>query len=86
MEADLEKLHALKNTMDGLQEEYQRTQGALDVALKTLKDEFNCDTLEEAEILSNNLQAVAEEHEKLFNTAYKTFMTEYGDKLNVERE
>jgi hypothetical protein len=81
MNQNLTDLTALKRRVDSLKSESDQAKGALDVAMKRLKDEFKCATIEEAEALLVIQEAEAKEAEQRFNTALTEFNKKWEGKL-----
>lgn len=59
----LEKAAKLKKHLQRIEQEQSRAQGALDHILQTLKSEFGCDSVEEAEALLKDKQQQAKKLE-----------------------
>jgi len=78
---ELKDLVQLKKKVEILKSDRDKAKGALDSALKQLKKEFDCDSLEDAEVLFKKLLRESEEAEKEFQRTYEKFMEKWGDKL-----
>jgi len=77
-----ERVLELVRKQDELQRELGRLQGRLEQHLQTLKDDFNCTTVDEAraflEELGDKVRSLNTKLEKLV----QAFDTNYGDKLD----
>jgi len=81
---NLDRYQKLKGKADELQREADRAEGALEQLMDKLKDEFDCETLEEAEKLSKKLEKEAKKAEEDFETAIDMFEEKWGDVLDRE--
>jgi len=83
---DLDTVMELKKNIKKLDREKERAEGRLEQLLKTLKEEFGCSNLEEAEELLEQTKDTTDKLEKKYNTRLETFMDKWGDKLNMGAE
>ena len=77
----LDRYQKMKRKADELRREADRAEGALEQLMEKLKEDFDCDTLEEAEQLSKRLEKEAKEAEEQFDVAVEEFEEEWGDEL-----
>lgn len=82
MAIDVKRYQHLKQEAEELQRQADRAHGALDGVMKQLKEEFDCDTLEEAEERQKELQKEAKKAEKTFNEALEDFEDKWGSVLD----
>ena len=78
---DLDEFNRLKSKAENLKVQAERAQGALEQNMKQLQEEFECESVEEARVL---LEELAEEKEKIeasYEKALDTFKVTWGDKL-----
>jgi len=81
MTVDLRRYEQLKQKVDQYQREADRAAGALAQLLERLKEEFGCDSIEEAEKLARKLKKERDKTEKEFAEALEEFETEWGGEL-----
>jgi len=74
-------LEALKRKTERMRQEHDRAQGRLDEAQKRLKQEFQVDSIEEAEQLLKKMTKKEESAREAFEEAMTAFNKEWGDKL-----
>ena len=77
----LDKLSKLKKQAESAQREADKAQGALEQILSQLKEDFDCETLEDAETLLDKLGEKERTKAEAFDTALAEFEEKYGDKL-----
>lgn len=77
----VDEYQKLKAKADKLKVDISKAEGAYENVMQQIKDEFDCDTLEEAENLLEKLQAQAEEDEQSYNEAVKNFNDKWSEKL-----
>lgn len=78
-----DQLLALKQKIDRMRTARDKAQGSLDSLLKTLKSEFDCDSLKEGRELLATIEEDAKIAEEAFQTALKDFNEEWGEKLST---
>lgn len=76
------QFRALKRKADEYAKEVSRMEGALDQMLSRLKDEFDCDSLEEAEAKRDKMIRARDKHEKKLDRMLKEFEQEWGHVLS----
>jgi len=79
--ADLKRYNELKEKVEDTQKKADRAQGNLDQIMKQLKNDFDCDDLEEAKAILDKLEKELEETESEFDEAISEFEEKWGDKL-----
>ena len=82
--SDATEFNKLKKKVDAAQEGLAKAQGALDNIMKRLKDEFKCDTVEEAKKLLKKLQTDERKARDEFEDAADEFDKKWG--LYVESQ
>ena len=78
---DVKRYTELKNTVDRLQRDHDRAEGVLSGLMSRLKQEHDCDTLEEAKAKLKQLERKAQEAEQRADEALAEFEESYGDQL-----
>ena len=78
---DLTDLTRLHDAVDRLQSESDKATGAYEHAMKRLKAEFNCKSIEEAERMLKRFQKEAEEADAAFDHAMSQFKKKWGEVL-----
>lgn len=81
MTIDLEEYSALKRKAEKLRSQADRAQGALEHHMKRLRDEFDCNSIEEAEEALEELKKEEEKIAEKYGKALEKFKKEWGDKL-----
>ncbi len=81
MTISLAEYDKLKKAAEESKAEADRAQGALQQLLKKLKEEYDCNTLEEALLLLNQLKKKETATEADFDTALQAFKNEWGSKI-----
>ena len=79
--SELEKLARLKKKAATLQREADKAQGRLESLQAQLKEDFDCDTVKEAETLLEELEAEEKAAGKAFKKALAKFEKEWGEVL-----
>lgn len=83
---DINTVIELQKNVKKLDREKERAEGRLEQLLKTLKEEFGCSSLEEAEELLEQTKGTVDELEKKYKIRLEAFMEKWGDKLNMGSE
>lgn len=83
MSLDTTTFEKLKRTVSERKSEQDRAQGALDQALKQLKEEFGVDTLAAAREKLKKLQAEETRTTEAFNAELEKFKEKFPDVLGV---
>jgi predicted AlkP superfamily phosphohydrolase/phosphomutase len=81
MPVDLSEFTALTKKVEELQKNSTRNEGAIGQLLQTLKKEFNCKSVEEAEKLRDEITEELEAMEEEFEKQMEAFQSEYGEQL-----
>ena len=76
----ISQLTSLKQRVEQLQQETSRATGGLEQVMLQLKNEFGCDSLEEAQEELTRLEADVEASERTFREDMARFEKEYGDR------
>lgn len=79
---DLKKITELREIVEDVKRKASKAEGALERVLAELKEEFNCDSLEDAESLLVTLKKDLEYDEAKSSRLLKIFETKWGDVLN----
>ncbi len=79
--ADLKKLTKIKDQVTDLKRSADRAQGAFDRILKQLKDDYDCDSLEEAKDKLSKRRKELKVVEHDFDVAMRKFEKRWGDIL-----
>jgi len=77
----LQRYQKAKAAAERFRDQKVRAEGALEEALKQLKDEFNCDSLKEAKVLLKKLRVEADKAEDEFEEALESFEKEWGETI-----
>ena len=77
--SSIEKLTALKEKVEGLRREADKATGALDQAMKQLKESFNCKTLKEGQILLEELEEKEIKAKEKFDKAMNKFEKDWEE-------
>jgi len=83
MAVDLNEFVRLSKQVEEMQKDANRIEGAIGQMMQTIKKEFNCKTLEEAEQLKENLTNQLEEIEEEFENELLEFKTRWHDVLEM---
>ena len=78
---NLSDYQKLKEKVERLQSESDRSAGALDQLKHRLNDEFECQTIKEAKLLLEQWQDELESQETEFEKASDEFAKKYSDRL-----
>lgn len=81
MAIDEAKFKKLKRAAEEARQARDRAAGQLEAAMDRLKDEFGCDTVEEAQDLAKLLDAQAAEAEAAYDEAVEAFEEEWSEHL-----
>ena len=81
---DEQEYKKLKRLAEEAQSDKDRATGQLEAAMQRLRDEFECDSLEEAEALQKRLDKEAAKTEKEYDAAREAFKVEWGEKINAK--
>jgi hypothetical protein len=68
----------LKKRIERLEREREQKRGAREQLLKTLKEEFNCNSIQAAKKLIAKLKKEKEENDRKFNKEFARFQREYN--------
>ena len=79
----LKDLEKLKRKADDLRQQRDRAQGRLEETEKRLKEEFEVDSLKDAEKLLEKLEKEETVAKEKFDDAMEDFEEKWGDKLEV---
>lgn len=79
---DLNEYNYLKQKIDKLKTQAERSRGALEQKLKELRTKFNCESIDEAVKLLKNLKEEATVAEKSYHEALEEFKRQWGDRLS----
>ena len=79
---DIDTLTELKKKIKRLKSEKDKAQGRIEQLLKTLKKDFNCITLEEAESLLNQTEKEQKHLEKKYEKALASFIEKWPLKIS----
>jgi predicted negative regulator of RcsB-dependent stress response len=80
---DIRRYEQLKSSVDKLQREVSRAEGAHQELLKRLKTEFDCNSLKEAEKLLAQLKKDSAKAAKSYEDALMNFQNQWGDVLGL---
>jgi hypothetical protein len=78
---ELNSFLALKKRVESLKEEAARAKGALDQLTMELKKEFDCDTVETADLLAAKMKKKLEKAEAEYDNERKEFEKRFGNRL-----
>lgn len=81
MPIDLEQYRRLKSKADSAKADYDRAEGALSQLMLKLKEDFSCDSVDEAEELLKVKKKERDEAEEQYQTLLKKFEEKWGDRL-----
>ena len=82
MTVDLQEFNKLKSQVERLQRTADKAQGALEQAMEILKEEFGCDSVEEAKDLAEKYRKEARVLKEKFEEAETEFTEKWGEVLN----
>ncbi len=86
MTISVEKYNRLKTTVDRLQREHDRAEGALAQQMERLESDFGCKTLKAAEAKAKKLEAEAAGAEREYGEALSEFEEKWSNVLEGEAE
>ena len=78
---NLQEYQNLKNKADNLQRDADRLQGSLDLLNKQLKDDYDCNSVKEAEKMLAKLEKEEETANKDYEKAVREFEEKWKDQL-----
>lgn len=81
MTIDLDQYKRLKEKADKAKSDKARAEGALDEQMKKLMNEFECDSLEDAKKLLEDLQGQEKNAQTLYNNALNDFEEQWKEKV-----
>lgn len=81
MTIDLEKYQVLKQKAEKSKSDVARAEGALEQQMKKLKDDFNCETITESEVLLRELEKAEKQAEQKYEKELTIFNEKWGDQL-----
>ncbi len=81
MAIDLKEFQQLKSNVERLQREADKAEGAYAEQMRRLKDEYDCETIEQAEKLQAKLEKELEVAEQKYQKAADKFEKDWGDVL-----
>lgn len=83
MAADVRRYERMKREVEEAQSEADRAVGAREQALRTLNEEFKCETLEEARTLRDKLKTQLQAAETDYDAILDEFENEFADRLRA---
>lgn len=83
MSDPLEEFQRLKSRIAEKQREADKAQGALDEIMKQLKEDFGCDSLEEAREMLNRLEAKEQALAAKFIKRLRAYKKKFGKVLEL---
>ncbi len=78
---DLKEYQKLKDKSEKAKADFSRAEGALSQQMKKLEEDFDCDSVEKAEILLKELEKEEAEGEKEYEKEFTTFKEKWEEKL-----
>jgi len=81
MTINVEEYQKLRTKASEIKSEIDRAQGTLATLMKSLKTEFDCDSVEEAEAALATMEKELKEAEETYESEMKKFKEKYGDLL-----
>jgi len=78
----LETYQKLKKRAELLKSEISKAEGAYENVMQQIKEQFDCDDLEQAETLAEQLKKQAEEAEQKYNAALDAFNAKWEKKFD----
>lgn len=81
MSTDLKHITKLKEQVESLQREADRSEGALEGVMSRLKDEFGCETIEDAEALLKEMKKKLRGTEERLDAEVEGFEKKWGKVL-----
>ncbi len=82
MTLSMEEFNALKSKVESLQRKADKAEGALEQTMAILKEEYSCDSIEEAAELAEKFREEADTLEARFEKAESTFDDKWGKVLS----
>lgn len=82
--SDLQKIARLKKRAESMRREADEAKGALNQCLETLKEEFDCASIEEAEELLETLHNGVSKAKGKLNRALSRYEARWGDEKDEE--
>lgn len=79
--SNVKDIEEIKAAVDRMRRDKERAEGALESAMKTLTERYNCSTLEEAEALLGKYEAKLKKASKKFTQMIEAFDAKWGDKM-----
>ena len=80
---ELDKYQRMKKQAEGLRVKAERAAGKVEQLMAQLKEQFDCDTIEEAQEKLKALEKKKNKSKQAFDRAYKLFEAEWGEKLEA---
>jgi len=80
-----EEYRRLKRKVDRTREEADRAHGAFESKMKDLKEDFDCETIEEAETRLEEMQCEVAELKEKYKAMYDKFLSKWGSVLNGDK-
>lgn len=81
MTIDIDEYQALKRKAEKSKSDVARAEGALEQQMKKLKDDFDCESIEDAEYLLDTLEKEEEKAEQQYEKELAIFNEKWGDQL-----
>ncbi len=78
---DLDEYQTLKRKAEKAKSDVARAEGALEQQMKSLKDEFDCESIEDAEKMLKDLEKKESVAETKYNKELEEFKNKWEDKL-----
>ena len=82
---EIAKYLKMKKEIETLNRKADRAEGSMQEILRILKDEFDCESIEQSVDLLNRLQDTADELKRKFDKALKALERKYSEQL-IEME
>lgn len=79
--SDLRRFNKIKEDIENAQEKANKAEGALEQVMLSLKKDFKCNTLEEAQAKLKQMGKELEASKEEFDEALEDFETKWSDKL-----
>jgi hypothetical protein len=81
---DLKEFNRLKTEIEKLRTKADKAEGALEQTMKTLKEDYDCDTIEEAQDLAKSKRKKEEKLKAKFQNTHDEFVGKWGEKLRSD--
>ncbi len=78
---DLNEYQALQRKSEKSKSDVARAEGALEQQMKKLKNDFGCESIEDAEYLLGTLEKQEEKAERQYEKELDSFKEKWGDQL-----